>query len=129
LVQRDPGAANDTFANDAAFWGTMQKWRIMNTTNGIIELRDGANQPLPNVGVAAAVQLYAIDDPTQQSPINLLATYPNASFTYELLGSGSTREMNLVWNPVPEPTSLLALAVGGIGLLYAASPKRSRRGW
>lgn len=103
-----------SFANNAAFWGTTEKWRIMNTTNGSIQLRDANNLLLANSGVPASVQLFAIDDPAQTNPINFSATYPTSSFSYEITVNGAGNDLNLVWNPVPEPMTILGLAAGGL---------------
>jgi hypothetical protein len=105
-MQNNLKSANTSAANFAAdpFWAVQQKWTIMSTTNGAINLLDANNMPLPS-GTIAMANIYTADN----NIINFQTYYPNASFTYELLVNGPGNNLNLVWTPVPEPGSLLVL--------------------
>jgi hypothetical protein len=108
------------FANDT-FWQTTQRWRIATTndgnagtTDGIIELRD-ANDILLGSTAPAFVSLRHIDD-INGTPINFTAVYPFSTFAYEIVTNGTGQNLDLVWQPVPEPVCLLVLSAVGIGL-------------
>lgn len=117
--------ASDTFWNNGTV-GFKQRWRILTTTNGQVKLLD-SNGTLLNPGglilegiIPANVELFASNDLDLSSPINYLQTYNNGNFTYEVLGSSTAQSLNLVWNPVPEPVTIIGLSLivfSGYGFL------------
>ncbi|MGL6073897.1 MAG: beta strand repeat-containing protein [Fimbriiglobus sp.] len=112
-------ADQSTFNNDT-FWGTSRRWSILTTTDGDIELRDANNNLLGPIQ-PASVQLFS---PNGQTALNPYAQYPNSSFTFEMTPMGNGAKLDLVWAPVPEPTTLLATA----SLLLLGAYTWQRRG-
>jgi PEP-CTERM motif len=111
---------NQTAFNGDTFWGTTKRWQVMSTTNGGIELRDENNVLLGNFYTANA-ELY---DPSGTTLFNPYSQYPHSSFSYEILANGNGALLNLVWSPVPEPATVLAVA--SIGLLGVYRLRRRR---
>jgi PEP-CTERM motif len=102
------------FGSDS-FWNMTQRWRFMNTTNGVIVLVDGNNNTLPSTGVLANVSLYTTDNLI--NPIDFTQNYSQGSFTYEILVNGNGNDLNLVWLPVPVPEPTTILGIAGLGLI------------
>ena len=102
------GDANQAAFNaNIMFWNTQQKWAFLRTTNGAIIFKD-ANDNVVASPVAATVALLDSNGGSLS-----IANYPNSSWMFEdVVASDNTfnRQFNLVWNPVPEPTTWIGIS-------------------
>jgi fibronectin-binding autotransporter adhesin len=114
-------SAADTALASSSFWAALQRWAIVRTTDGLILGDDGL--PLAP-GTPASTTLVNRDT---GSPVDFAAY---GSFAYSVVVLGDTgagqRQLDLVWTPVPEPTTVLAVAVAPLAAGWAA--RRLRRG-
>jgi fibronectin-binding autotransporter adhesin len=105
------GNGSQSAFNADPFWTTSQRWAIVRTTStnsGSVTFLDGSNnvQTLP---VSATVSLFNADGTVSLNPT---LQYPNGSFFYAegpALDVNFNRQVDLVWTPVPEPGSVIAM--------------------
>ena len=113
--------AADTALASSSFWAALQRWAIVRTTDGLILGGDGL--PLAP-GTPATTALVNRDT---GSPVDFAAY---GSFAYSVVVLGDTgagqRQLDLVWTPVPEPATVLAVALAPLAAGWAA--RRLRRG-
>lgn len=104
--------------NTDTFWNTTEKWAFFRTTagnTGAIELRD-SNNNLQAGQVPAAVELYNADGTIS---FTFTQAHPNGSFYFEVVTATDSNydlQLNLVWTPVPEPSTMIGLSIFGISL-------------
>jgi hypothetical protein len=109
---------------NTAFWSAPQSWQIMSTSNGSILFSTGVpGDPVNNVGIPTPT-VFMVEAGTQNS-INPLSTFPQSQFTYTVVPFGNESRLLLNWNPVPEPTTILAFAA--IPLAAVAWRRRQRK--
>jgi hypothetical protein len=107
------------------FWDGIRRWAMVQSTTGTIQLRDASNnlQTSPLL-ITSQVQLF---NPEGTIPLNFQTLYPNGSFYLDVKAadySGYQNQLDLIWNPVPGPATILGFAVG-VGVLVS----RVRRRW
>ncbi|MGL6076404.1 MAG: hypothetical protein ACRC8S_19800, partial [Fimbriiglobus sp.] len=95
---------------NTAFWAAPQSWQIMSTSNGAITFSNGVpGDPVTNIGIPAPT-VFMLDP--NNTNINTQITWPGSTFDFSIANSGAENRLMLNWNPVPvpEPTSILAVA-------------------
>ncbi|MGL6077050.1 MAG: PEP-CTERM sorting domain-containing protein, partial [Fimbriiglobus sp.] len=106
-----------------AFWAAPQSWQIMSTSNGSVIFSSGVpGDPVTNIGIPTPT-VFMLEAGTQNT-INPLITYPQSLFTFSITNQGNENRLMLNWNPVPEPTTILAF--GALPLAALAWRRRQR---
>lgn len=121
-------SSQSQFNNDA-FWNTAQSWTILRTTlggtngSGIILLDENNNSLTGTVDVTSKVELFD----TSERAILFLSEFPYGNFTLSINGgtAGFDGGLQLNWQPVPEPMTILGAS---FGLLVSIAAVRKKTG-
>jgi hypothetical protein len=104
VVRLLTGNTSQTAFQQDNFWVSSRRWAVVNNTNGLVRVVDPVGNP---VALPAAANFNLLS-PDGQTTIDPYLSYPNSSFTFDVVISGQASRLDLVWTPVPEPTTLLA---------------------